>query len=42
MFKSISGWRQSGLTQKAWCAKNDITYSSFHYWYGRYRSEVQL
>jgi hypothetical protein len=41
MFKSISRWRQSGLTQKAWCVKNDIAYSSFHYWYRRYRSVVQ-
>jgi len=41
MFKSISRSRQSGLTQKAWCEKNDIGYSSFHYRYRRYRSEAE-
>jgi hypothetical protein len=39
MFKSISRWQQSGLTQKVWCEKNDIAYGRFHYWYRRYRSE---
>jgi hypothetical protein len=41
MFKAIGRWRHSGLNQKAWCEKNDIAYSSFHYWYKRYRSEVR-
>jgi hypothetical protein len=39
MFKSIMRWQQSGLTQKAWCEKNDMAYSRFHYWYKRYRRE---
>src|SRR6185437_1468218 len=39
MYRSISRWQQSGLTQKAWCEKNDMAYSRFHYWYKRYRSE---
>jgi hypothetical protein len=38
MFKGISRWQQSGLTQKAWCDKNKITYATFHYWYRRYRT----
>jgi len=38
MFKCISGWQQSGLTQKAWCEKNNVAYATFHYWYKRYRS----
>jgi hypothetical protein len=41
MFKAISRWRQSGLNQKAWCEKNNLAYSSFHYWYRRYRNEVE-
>lgn len=42
MFKGISRWQQSGLTQKAWCEKNDVAYATFHYWYKRYRiSEMQ-
>jgi hypothetical protein len=42
MFKSISGWQQSGLTQKAWCEKNNIAYATFHYWYKRYRSQKSV
>lgn len=39
MFKSISRWQQSGLTQKAWCEKNNVAYGTFHYWYKRYRMQ---
>lgn len=39
MFEAISLWQQSGLTKKAWCEKNDITCSTFHYWYKRYQLE---
>lgn len=39
MFEAISLWQQSGLTKKAWCEKNDVTCSTFHYWYKRYRLE---
>ena len=37
MFEMISNWQQSGLSQKAWCEQANIAYSSFHYWYRRYR-----
>jgi hypothetical protein len=39
MFEVISHWQKSGLSQKAWCEQNNITYSSFHYWYKRFRSQ---
>jgi hypothetical protein len=39
MFEAISLWQQSGLTKKAWCEKNNVTCSTFHYWYKRYRVE---
>ena len=38
MFGSITGWQQSGLSQKAWCAKHNITYCVFHYWYKKFRN----
>lgn len=38
MFKGITRWLQSGLTQKAWCEKNKMAYGTFHYWYRRYRA----
>jgi len=34
----ITQWKQSGLTQKAFCLTNNIAYHVFHYWYGVYRS----
>lgn len=34
----ITAWQQSGMTQRAFCAANNITYHVFHYWYGVYRS----
>jgi hypothetical protein len=34
----ITQWKQSGLTQKAFCITNNIAYHVFHYWYGVYRS----
>lgn len=37
MFESITGWQQSGLSQKSWCAKHDISYGVFHYWYKKFR-----
>src|SRR5881392_1490151 len=39
MFKMISSWKQSGLSQKAYCEKNNIRYYVFHYWYKRYRDQ---
>ena len=39
MFDSIGQWQRSGLSQKAWCEQNNITYSSFHYWYRRFRNQ---
>ena len=37
MFDSITGWQQSGLSQKAWCAQHSIPYGVFHYWYKKFR-----
>ena len=35
----ITQWKQSGLSQKVFCAGNNIAYHVFHYWYGVYKSE---
>ena len=37
MLAMISSWKQSGLSQKAFCQQNNIRYYVFHYWYKRYR-----
>lgn len=38
MFKGIDRWKQSGLSQKDWCERYNISYATFHYWYRRYRN----
>ena len=37
MFSKINEWKRSGLNQKAFCQQHNIVYSSFHYWYKRFR-----
>lgn len=39
MFAIIASWKQSNLSQKAYCEQNQIRYHVFHYWYKRYRSK---
>jgi hypothetical protein len=39
MFALISSWKQSGLSQKAYCEQNQVRYHIFHYWYKRYRDK---
>src|SRR3954447_18311065 len=39
MFAIISSWKQSNLSQKAYCEQNRLRYHVFHYWYKRYRHE---
>lgn len=39
MFKVIDLWKQSGLSQKAYCEQNNIRYYVFHYWYKRFREQ---
>lgn len=39
MFTMVASWKQSNLSQKAWCEQNQIRYHVFHYWYKRYRDE---
>lgn len=40
MFEYIDQWQQSGLTQKAFCQKVNLSYHIFHYWYKRYRDNA--
>ena len=37
MFGQIEQWKQSDLTQRAFCSQNNIPYHVFHYWYKRHR-----
>ncbi|MDB5247284.1 MAG: putative transposase [Segetibacter sp.] len=39
MFSKIALWKESGLSQKAYCQQNNIRYYVFHYWYKRYRDQ---
>jgi hypothetical protein len=37
MFIMITGWQQSGLSQKQYCLQHELRYHVFHYWYKRFR-----
>ncbi|MBK7097228.1 MAG: helix-turn-helix domain-containing protein [Sphingobacteriales bacterium] len=37
----IEAWQQSGLSQRAFCEKNNITHSTFYYWYRVYKSSEE-
>ncbi len=37
MFSFIESWRQSGLSQKAFCEQHQIAVHQFYYWYKCYR-----
>ena len=37
MLAMIESWKQSRLSQKAYCEQNNIRYYVFHYWYKRYK-----
>ncbi len=37
MFKMITMWQRSGLSQKAFCEQNSFRYHVFHYWYKCFR-----
>src|SRR3954469_4827601 len=39
MLRIIGSWKQSGLSQKAYCEQNNIRYYVFHYWYKRFRDQ---
>lgn len=37
MFSMIESWQSSGQSQQTFCKSQGIVYSSFHYWYKKYR-----
>jgi hypothetical protein len=39
MFFLIEQWKGSGLSQKAYCRQQNLSYHVFHYWYKVYRDE---
>ncbi len=39
MFDMIEQWKQSGLTQKAYCQQQSIKHYTFYYWYKCYRQQ---
>lgn len=39
MFSVIAAWSQSGQSQKAFCAEQNITYHRFQYWHKRYKDQ---
>lgn len=39
MFDLIEEWKQSGLSQKAFCERHPIRFYQFYYWYKCYRRQ---
>jgi hypothetical protein len=42
MFSLIETWRQSGLSQKAFCEQHQIVLHVFYYWYKCYRIQKEV
>ena len=39
MFQLIEQWKQSGLSQNAFCGQQSIRFHKFYYWYKCYRRQ---
>ncbi|MGH3499095.1 MAG: IS66 family insertion sequence element accessory protein TnpA [Nocardioidaceae bacterium] len=39
MFEAIELWKQSGLSQRAFCEQQSLKFHTFYYWYKRYKQE---
>jgi hypothetical protein len=39
MFQIIEQWKQSGLSQNAFCEQQSIRFHKFYYWYKCYRQQ---
>ena len=39
MFQIIEQWKQSGLSQNAFCEQQSIRFHKFYYWYKCYRKQ---
>ena len=39
MFELIEQWKQSGLSQNAFCEQQSVRFHKFYYWYKCYRKE---
>jgi hypothetical protein len=37
MFSLIRQWQDCGMSQTDFCRRKELAYSSFHYWYKKYR-----
>lgn len=42
MFGLIKSFQSSGLTMKAFCARQNLAYSTFQYWHKKFKSEQYL
>jgi len=42
MFEMIEQWKQSGLSQNAFCEQQSIRFHKFYYWYKCYRRQHEM
>jgi hypothetical protein len=39
MFEVIELWKQSGLSQRAFCEQQSLKFHTFYYWYKRHKQQ---
>ena len=39
MFTLIEAWKESGLSQAAFCKERGVAYHRFHYWFKKYNDQ---
>ncbi|HET7116809.1 MAG TPA: hypothetical protein VFI29_09980 [Hanamia sp.] len=42
MFEMVERWKQSGLSQKAFCEQQSIRFHKFYYWFKCYRRQHDM
>ena len=42
MFELIEQWKQSGLSQNAFCEQHSMRFNKFYYWYKCYRKDNDI
>ncbi len=42
MFGMVESWKQSGLSQNAFCQQQSLKFHTFYYWYKCYRKQHEI
>ena len=42
MFEIVEQWKQSGLSQRAFCEQRSLKFHTFYYWYKRHKQQSSM